>query len=148
MALVLGQTPAVGWREVFSRPRCDVAVCKCRDCAGGANCCCVRARTPLEQAIAQSQCDRAEQQQLALTVMPRMATTTPIALPAPIIAFLPYLPLRLSPLSRSYRSAQSAAPRLLQTGMTAACKHAACEGAHYQTLRWRGQPAHLKSHTV
>jgi len=101
IAVVLGQTPAVGWREVFSRPRCDVAVCKCRDCAGGANCCCVRARTPLEQAIAQSQCDRAEQQQLALTVMPRMATTTPIVLPAPRLVFVPYLPLRLSPLSRA-----------------------------------------------
>ena len=101
VALVLGQTPAVGWREAFSRPRCNVAVCKCRDCAGGANCCCARARTPLEQMMAQSRCDRAEQQQLALTVMPRMATTTPIALPAPIIAFLPYLPLRLSPLSRA-----------------------------------------------
>jgi hypothetical protein len=101
IAVVLGQTPAVGWREAFSRPRCDVAVCKCRDCAGGANCCCARARTPLEQMMAQSRCDRAEQQQLALTVMPRMATTTPIALPAPTIAFLPYLPLRLSPLSRA-----------------------------------------------
>jgi len=51
-----------------------VAVCKCRDCAGGANCCCARARTPLEQMMAQSRCDRAEQQQLALTVMPRMAS--------------------------------------------------------------------------
>jgi hypothetical protein len=101
IAVVLGQTPAVGWREAFSRPRCDVAVCKCRDCAGGANCCCARACTPLEQIMAQSRCDRAEQQQLALTVMPRMATTTPIALPAPTIAFLPYLPLCLSPLSRA-----------------------------------------------
>ena len=101
IAVVLGQTPAVGWREAFSRPRCDVAVCKCRDCAGGANCCCARARTPLEQMMAQSRCDRAEQQQLALTVMPRMATTTPIALPAPTIAFLLYIPLCLSPLSRA-----------------------------------------------
>jgi hypothetical protein len=81
IAVVLGQTPAVGWREAFSRPRCDVAVCKCRDCAGGANCCCARARTPLEQMMAQSRCDRAEQQQLALTVMPRMASVTLWAIP-------------------------------------------------------------------
>jgi len=101
MALVLGQTPAVGWREVFSRPRCDVAVCKCRDCAGGANCCCVRARTPLEQAIAQSQCDRAEQQQLALTVMPRMVSAMPWVIPAPRLVFVPCAQLCLSPLSRT-----------------------------------------------
>jgi hypothetical protein len=80
--------------------------------------------------MAQSQCDRAEQQQLALTVMPRMASTTPIAIPAPTIAFLPYLPLSLAVVSR-YCPAQSAAPRLLQTGLVAVRKHAACEGARY-----------------
>jgi len=51
--------------------------------------------------MAQSQCDRAEQQQLALTVMPRMALATPIVLAAPILVFVPYLPSCLSPLSRS-----------------------------------------------
>jgi len=101
IALVLGQTPSTGWREMFSRPRCNVAVCKCRDCAGGANCCCARARTPLEQVIAQSQCDRAEQQQLDLTVMPRMVSATPWVIPAPRLVFVPYAQLRLSPLSRS-----------------------------------------------
>jgi hypothetical protein len=101
VALVLGQTPAVGWREAFSRPRCDVAVCKCRDCAGGVNCCCARARTPLEQMMAQSQCDRAEQQQLALTVMPRMASAMSWAIPTPGLVFFPYTQLGLSPLSRS-----------------------------------------------
>lgn len=101
IAVVLGQTPAVGWREAFSRPRCDVAVCKCRDCAGGANCCCARARTPLEQMMAQSRCDRAEQQQLALTVMPRMASVTLWAIPAPRFVFVPYTQLCLSPLSRA-----------------------------------------------
>jgi hypothetical protein len=101
VALVLGQTPAVGWREAFSRPRCDVAVCKCRDCSGGANCCCARARTPLEQMMAQSRCDRAEQQQLALTVMPRMASAMSWAIPTPRLVFFPYTQLCLSPLSRS-----------------------------------------------
>ncbi|OYT68701.1 MAG: hypothetical protein CFK48_10685 [Armatimonadetes bacterium CP1_7O] len=83
LALVLSRTPAIGWREAFSKPRCDVAICKCRDCAGGANCCCAKARTPLEQVMAQSQCDRAEQEQLALTEMPRMAFAPEILAPAP-----------------------------------------------------------------
>jgi len=51
--------------------------------------------------MAQSQCDRAEQQQLALTVMPRMALTTSWVIPAPHFAFVPYTELRLSPLSRA-----------------------------------------------
>jgi hypothetical protein len=101
VALVLGQTPAVGWREAFSRPRCNVAVCKCRDCAGGVNCCCARARTPLEQMMAQSQCDRAKQQQLALTVTPRIALATSWAIPTLRLVFVPYAQLCLSPLSRS-----------------------------------------------
>ena len=101
VAVILGQTPAVGWHQVFSRPRCDVAVCRCRDCAGGANCCCARARTPLEKAMALSQCDRAEQQQLALTVMPRMVTTASWVIPAPLFAFLPFLSLHLHPLVRT-----------------------------------------------
>jgi hypothetical protein len=120
VALVLGQTPAVGWREAFSRPRCDVAVCKCRDCAGGVNCCCARARTPLEQMMAQSRCDRAEQQQLALTVMPRTDNRFPTVPSSSSLAFV----------SR-YCPAQSAAPRLLQTGLVAVRKHTACEGARY-----------------
>jgi hypothetical protein len=88
LALVLGQTPAVGWREAFSKPRCNVAVCKCRDCAGGANCCCAKARTPLEQMMAQSQCDRTEQEQLALTVMPRMVFAPELTVPAPRLTFV------------------------------------------------------------
>jgi hypothetical protein len=51
--------------------------------------------------MAQSQCDRAEQQQLALTVMPRMALTTSWVIPAPHFAFVPYTELCLSPLSRA-----------------------------------------------
>ncbi|MDM7461986.1 MAG: hypothetical protein P3X24_010130 [bacterium] len=87
-ALLLGQTPAVGWRVAFSKSRCDVAVCQCRDCAGGANCCCAKARTPLEQAIARSHCDRAEQEQLALTVLPRVIFTPPLAIAAPRYMFV------------------------------------------------------------
>ncbi|MCX7925131.1 MAG: hypothetical protein N2554_04900 [Fimbriimonadales bacterium] len=101
VSLLLGQTPTAGWREAFSESRCDVAICKCRDCAGGANCCCAKARTPLEQAMALSQCDRAEQQQLALSGMPRVIFTTELIIPAPQLAFLPYVPLYLSPLYRS-----------------------------------------------
>ncbi|BCW96479.1 MAG: hypothetical protein KatS3mg018_1961 [Fimbriimonadales bacterium] len=51
--------------------------------------------------MALSQCDRAEQQQLALTVMPRLIMATPLAIPAPPLAFMPYTPLYLLPLSRS-----------------------------------------------
>jgi hypothetical protein len=51
--------------------------------------------------MAQSQCDRAEQQQLALTVMPRMVSATPWVIPAPRLVFVPYAQLRLSPLSRA-----------------------------------------------
>ncbi|MFN7019487.1 MAG: hypothetical protein ACK4RG_09520, partial [Fimbriimonadales bacterium] len=82
------QTPAVGWRVAFSKPRCDVAVCKCRDCAGGVNCCCAKARTPLEQAIARSHCDRAEQEQLVLTVLPRMIITPSLVIVAPRFVYV------------------------------------------------------------
>jgi len=51
--------------------------------------------------MAQSRCDRAEQQQLALTVMPRMVSVTSWAIPAPRFVFVPYTQLRLSPLSRA-----------------------------------------------
>ncbi|MFN4032515.1 MAG: hypothetical protein ACK4ME_02665 [Fimbriimonadales bacterium] len=87
-ALLFGQTPAIGWREAFSKPRCDVAVCKCRDCAGGANCCCAQAHTPLEQAIARSHCDRAEQEQLALMFLPRATVPPPLAIATPRFAYV------------------------------------------------------------
>ncbi|MFN7017433.1 MAG: hypothetical protein ACK4P5_09795 [Fimbriimonadales bacterium] len=101
LSLLLGQTPSAVWREVFSAPRCEVAVCKCRDCAGGPNCCCAQAKTPLEQAAALSQCDRAEHQQLALTATPRAILSAELIVPAPLLIFLPYAPLCLSPLPRS-----------------------------------------------
>ncbi len=100
VTLLLGQTPTAGWREAFAGARCDVAICKCRDCAGGANCCCAQAKTPLEQAMAFSQCDRAEQQQLVLTAMPRAVCAAELIIPAPQLRFLPYFPLYLSPLYR------------------------------------------------
>ncbi|MFN3690240.1 MAG: hypothetical protein ACK4UU_04860 [Fimbriimonadales bacterium] len=100
VSLLLGQTPSVGWREAFSPARCTVAVCQCRDCAGGSNCCCARAKTPLERAMTLSQCDRAEQQQLALTSMPRAILNPEFSLPTPPLAFLPYAPIYLSPLYR------------------------------------------------
>ncbi|MCS6923449.1 MAG: hypothetical protein NZM10_03635 [Fimbriimonadales bacterium] len=101
LALIVGQTPTAGWRHGIRASRCDVAVCKCRDCAGGAHCCCAQAQTPLQQTVALFQCDRAEQQQWALALMPRVVATAPLNLPLPALIFLPYCPLQLKPLSRS-----------------------------------------------
>ncbi|MDW8107683.1 MAG: hypothetical protein RMK45_09435 [Armatimonadota bacterium] len=100
VALLLGQTPSVGWREAFSKPRCSVAWCKCRSCAGGTQCCCAKARSPLEQVVLQSHCDRAEREQLAPMAALPMTTTPAVAVSLPRFVFLPYRALSLSPLTR------------------------------------------------
>lgn len=100
VALLLGQVPLADWREAFFKPRCSVAWCKCRSCAGGTLCCCAKARSPLEQMVLQLHCDRAEREQLARMAMPPMAMTAPIAVSLPRFVFLPYRALSLAPLTR------------------------------------------------
>ncbi len=70
--------------------------------------------------MALSQCDRAEQQQLTLTVMPRLIEATPLVIPAPPFAFMPYTPLYLSLLSRSIVP-RSPPPRLPSRQILSPC---------------------------
>lgn len=101
VVLLMGQVPAAAWRSAWHKPRCDVRVCKCRACAGGALCCCAQARSPLEQLMLQANCDRAEQEQLLLVAMPRLAPTSPLLVPAPTFSFALHHALVQTPLSRA-----------------------------------------------
>jgi len=75
--------------------------CFCRDCAGGEQCCCVRADSGLAKAATLSQCDRVAQQVASIFSMPRWLPHEPLLIPAPIFSFAGYHPLTLLPLSRS-----------------------------------------------
>ncbi len=75
--------------------------CFCWDCAGGDKCCCVHLDSGIAKAVALSQCDRAQQQEIAVFSIPRWIASEPITIVAPVFVFAGYHPVVISPLSRS-----------------------------------------------
>jgi hypothetical protein len=75
--------------------------CFCRDCAGGEKCCCTRAKSGAEKAVALSQCDRAQQQVAAIFSATRWMASEAITIAVPLCVFVGYHPIVISSLSRS-----------------------------------------------
>ncbi len=74
VALLLTSLPPLGMLAPRKRS-CQVPTCYCRDCGGGAQCCCALRESGLEKLVALSQCDRAEKTVLALRTMPSAVLT-------------------------------------------------------------------------
>jgi len=67
--------------------------CFCRDCAGGKQCCCVRADSAIGRALVLAQCDRAEQRRDAvLSVLHWWMPQLPV-IPLPLLEVTGYSPL-------------------------------------------------------
>jgi len=86
--------------------------CFCWDCAGGDKCCCTRAKSGAEKAVALSQCDRAQQQEAVIFSVSRWMASEAPTIAAPVFVFAGYHPVAISPLSRSV-SPREPPPRCL-----------------------------------
>jgi hypothetical protein len=81
--------------------------CYCRDCSGGAQCCCVRANSEQGKLLSLTRCDRAEQLKEAIFSSLHWWIPHPPVLPSHSLRFRGYTPLDMQ---TSYRSVDLPAP--------------------------------------
>ncbi|CUU36884.1 hypothetical protein DCOP10_11957 [Armatimonadetes bacterium DC] len=99
-----------------SHNACATSACLCKDCGGGAQCCCVLAEQGLEKALSLTQCDRAQQHEKALRALPRLVPASVALITLPGLCFAGYHLLSLSPVSRAVLP-RDPPPRSLQVAL-------------------------------
>ncbi len=114
VALLFASLPPIGFFTQGKRS-CTVPTCFCRDCRGGAQCCCALRESGLGKLVALSQCDRAEKTVLALRAMPSAVLTPKITLSLIPLLFTGLHPIAFTPLLR-FLSPHDPPPRFPPNG--------------------------------